>query len=213
MNLALGCIEGTFWKSLVGFCDLGGGIDSPFVYRLHPSEFGEFHTPKTASAFRDRNLSVRFSLREAGSELGKAVRSELGSFWEDKRVLFEPGRAVCTRALSTLVEVKSVKRHFYPDAEVILTDGNTALLGPVHRGVHTIAPALKARPITISTFVYGNLPHSGDWLFQDVKLPPQHVGDRLLISHTGAYFQPLEASFGHPLPMVIRADRDEVISG
>lgn len=211
INLALASILTTPWKDLVRFCDLGGGIDSPYIYRLHPADFGEFHNPKGAAAFRERHANIRFSLREAGAELGRAVREELGAFWQGKEVFFEPGRSVCTRALSTLVEVKSVKRHFYPDSEVILTDGNTAILGPVHRGVHQISPAGRARPITISTFVYGNLPHSGDWLFQDVKLPPQHPGDRLLISHTGAYFQPLEASFGNPLPMVIRADRDEVV--
>lgn len=211
VNLALSTILTTPWKDLVQFCDLGGGIDSPFIYRLHSEEFGEYHNPKGAGAFREKHSSVRFSLREAGAELGRAVKDELGDFWKGKRVCFEPGRSVCTRALSTLVEVKSVKRHFYPDSEVILTDGNTAILGPVHRGVHPIVPAGRARPITISTFVYGNLPHSGDWLFQDVKLPPQHPGDRLLIGHTGAYFQPMEAVFGHATPKVVRADRDEVV--
>ncbi len=206
INVALSCLEGTPWKSRVQFADLGGGIDSPFVYRPHPSELGEFHTPARAAAFRERNSAVRFSLREAGSELGRAVREELGSFWEGKRILFEPGRAVCTRALSTLVEVKSVKRSFYPDAEVILTDGNTAILGPMHRGVHSVTPKGS-----VPTFVYGNLPHSGDWLFQNALLPPQHVGDRLLISHTGAYFQPLEAAFGHAKPIIVRADRNEVV--
>jgi len=35
------------------------------------------------------------------------------------------------------------------------------------------------------------------WLFQDLKLPPQHIGDRLLIPHTR--------------PIVVRADRDEMV--
>lgn len=211
VNEALIALGGSPWKPLVQFCDLGGGIDSPFVYRPHPAELGEFHNPRLVQAFREKYLRVRFSLREAGAELGRAVRAELGDFWVGKKIFFEPGRAVCTRALSTIVEVRSVKPGFYPDAEVVLTDGNTAILGPVHRGVHLIS-ALKAGEL-VSTFVYGNLPHSGDWLFQSVPLPRLNVGDRLLISHTGAYYQPLEAAFGHELPKVVRADRDEMVKG
>ena len=193
------------------FCDLGGGIDSPFVYRPHPSELGEFHNPSLAQDFRNRHSGTRFSLREAGSEIGRAVLAELGPFWQGKKVFFEPGRAVCTRALSTLIEVKSVKRDLYPGADVVLTDGNTAVLGPLHRGVHAVSPSKQGSPVP--TFLYGNLPHSGDWLFQNIPLPRLDVGDRLLISHTGAYYQPLEAAFGHELPKVVRADRDEVVKG
>lgn len=211
VNFSLACLEGTPWQAQIKFADLGGGFDSPFVYRVPPSELGEFHSPPGAAAFRARYASPRFSLRESAAETGAAVKEELGHFWRGKRILFEPGRAVCTRSLSTLIEVKSVKRGFYPDAEVILTDGNTAILGPLHRNVHSIVPARQNGSGASTTFVYGNLPHSGDWLFQNVMLPPQREGDRLLVEHTGAYFLPLEASFGHQGPMIVRADRDEVV--
>jgi len=209
VNLALASLEGTLWRSLVQFADLGGGFDSPFVYRVHPRELSDFHNPNKAAAFREHKMHTRFSLREMAAEVGREVRAELGILWEGKRILFEPGRSVCARALSTLVEVRSVKRDFYPDAQVILTDGNTAILGPLHRNVHQVFSSNEG--LGAPTFVYGNLPHSGDWLFQNVNLSAQKTGDRLLIRHTGAYFQPLEANFGHAKPMVVHANRDEVV--
>ncbi len=211
INAATAALEHSNWKDLLGFADLGGGIDSPYVYRLQPAELGEFHNPECANSFRESHFSQRFSLRDAGAAIGRVVAEELGALWKGKSIYFEPGRSICTRALSTLVEVKSIKPNFYPGFEVVLTDGNTAILGPIHRAVHQIYAVEPRSPKLLPTFVYGNLPHSGDWLFQNVSLPPLELGDRLFIAHTGAYFQPLEAPFGHITPKVIRYDRDEVI--
>jgi len=190
----------------VEFVNLGGGIDSPFVFRPHPAELARFHNPNEAEAFRREIPGERFSLRDAGAAAAEAVVAELGPQWRERRVLFEPGRSVCTRALSTVLGVRAVKEGFYPDAQVVITDGNTAILGPLHRGMHPLYPQGKVR-----TFVYGLLPHSGDWLFQDAHLPALKEGDRLQVENTGAYFLPLEARFGHELPSIFRADRDERI--
>jgi diaminopimelate decarboxylase len=176
------------------FFDLGGGIDSPWVYRPHPRELGAFHNPVEATLFRENFPAPRFSLREAGEAIASAVAAELGA---KVRVLFEPGRAVCTRALSTVISVRAVKEDFYPEARVLISDGSTACLGPLHRGVHPVEPRGST-----PTFIYGCLPHSGDWLFQNVPLAPLREGDRLAIRYTGAYFLALEARFGHEPPRI-----------
>jgi diaminopimelate decarboxylase len=207
VKAALAALEGTPWENKIDYVDLGGGIDSPHVYRPHPSELAAFHDPGKVAAFRESVRRERFTLREAGEAIAAVVRDELGLDWAKRRILFEPGRAACTRALSTLVEVKAVKRDFYPEAQVVITDGDTAFLGPLHRGVHPLSPGGER-----NSFVYGRLPHSGDWLFQSVALPELHEGDRLLIGCTGAYFLPLAASFGHSRPLIVRADRDETIA-
>jgi diaminopimelate decarboxylase len=202
------CLEQISSGRKVSFVDLGGGIDSPAVYRPRPEELAAFHHPRETAMFQ-RHVSRTFSLLEAGRALGKTVSAELkGKPWE---VSFEPGRSVCTRALSTVLEVRSVKHGLYPGAEVVLTDGNTSLLGPLHRGVYPVSLVSRNARETFPTFVYGNLPHSGDWLFQSAALPKLETGDRLMISHTGAYFLPLEANFGYPKPAIYSAGKDLVI--
>jgi diaminopimelate decarboxylase len=184
------------------YLNFGGGFDSPYVYRPHPRELGRFHNPSEAESFRSRYAAgPRFSLRESAERAARAIAEEVGGSY---RILFEPGRAVCARALSTVLGVRAVKRGHYPDAQVVLTDGATSFLGPLHRGVHPLERAGE-RP----TFVYGALPHSGDWLFQNVKLPALEEGDRLRVLHTGAYFLPLEAKFGHELPSIYDARTGE----
>lgn len=206
IRAALAELRGSPWLTRISFFDLGGGIDSPYVYRPHPEELGRFHNPHESRPLRESRFPKRFELFDAGRAVADTIREQLGSALEGRRVLFEPGRAVCTRAMGTVISVLAVKKHFYPDAEVVLTDGSTAALGPLHRGIYPLAPAGE-KP----TYVYGCLPHGADWLFQNVRLPPLSEGDRLFIAHTGAYFLPLEARFGHDLLAIVRSDRDERI--
>lgn len=198
------CLNQVSLAKKISFVDLGGGLDSPWVYRPSPAELGDFHNPEKAESFRV-SAHRDFDLREIGKTAAEAVHKVLGD--RGWKISFEPGRAVCTRALSTLVEVKAVKSGLYPDGEIVITDGNTAILGPLHRGLHPVS-ALGAAGPNQRTFVYGNLPHSGDWLFQSVPLPKLKTGDRLLISHTGAYFLALEANFGLPRPGIYDSGRE-----
>lgn len=186
----------------ISYFDLGGGFDSPHVFRPHPRDLGRFHNPNEVTQLRAQANPQRFSLREVGEAVALAVAEEL----RGERIFFEPGRAVCTRALDTLIGVRAVKENFYPEKQVVITDGNTAFLGPLHRAVHPVYPSG-----TEVSFVYGALPHSGDWLFQNLGLPKLQEGARLLIQHTGAYFLALEAQFGHALPKIVHADRNEFI--
>jgi diaminopimelate decarboxylase len=181
----------------VSFLDLGGGIDSPWVYRPPPAELGDFHSPSATGRFRAHAGRERFSLLEAGRRIGAGLKAVLGEQFGRWQIQLEPGRSICTRALSTLLEVRAAKRGLYPDADIIVTDGNTAILGPLHRGVHPLRAEKEGER---RCFVYGNLPHSGDWLFQAVNLPWLEPGERIQILHTGAYFLAMEANFGLPRP-------------
>jgi diaminopimelate decarboxylase len=217
---AAGKIPAEF-RTQMKFVDLGGGVDSPFVYRPLPRELGDFHDPKRAAAVREKAGRERFSLAQAATAISGAVAEELKEKAQAWDVYFEPGRAVCTRALSTVIEIRGVKHGFYPEGDVIITDGNTAILGPLHRNVHPVHLASREGAGHHPSFIYGNLPHSGDWLFQPVDLPRLDAGDRLLISHTGAYFLPLEANFGLPRAgiydfqedIVLRAPETEIDPG
>jgi diaminopimelate decarboxylase len=196
-------------KKQVGFFDLGGGIDSPYIYRPQPSELAEFHNPSRTQSFRQEKGKRHFLAVELAEAVSGAVADALGN--SEMKIFFEPGRAVCSRALSTVIEVRSVKTKFYPEGDVVITDGNTAILGPLHRGIYPVELANREDEKNENTFVYGNLPHSGDWLFQSMPLPTLQPGDRLVIAYTGAYFLPLEANFGLPRPGIYSFDRDQML--
>lgn len=188
--------------------DLGGGLDSPYVYRVPPSLLGEYHNPGTAESIRGKagEWMRSCSLSALASSIGKALAKTLKEEQRDNAVAFEFGRSVCTRSLSTLLQVEAVKEGLYPEARIVLTNGNTAILGPLHREVHELTTVNGDGKKPRHTFVYGNLPHSGDWLFQNIRLPMLSPGDRIHIHATGAYTLSLEAKFGHELPVIVDAE-------
>jgi len=178
------------------FFNLGGGIDSPWVYRVAPEKLGEFHNPNACEGLRKRTDKFpRFSLETAGEQISAALEKEILEKYPLAQIQLEPGRAICTRALSTVLSVTANKENFYPNHQVLITDGSTAALGPLHRAIHSVSAEKDG---TLPTFVYGHLPHSGDWLFQNIPLSKLQAGDKLLIESTGAYFLALESKFGFP---------------
>lgn len=209
---AAGIVNSISVNKPVSFFDLGGGIDSPYVYRPQPEELAIFHDPGKVQGFRQAKEGRHFLAVELAEAVSEAVADALDdSEFSGVKIYFEPGRAVCSRALSTVIEVRAVKEKFYPDGTVVITDGNSAILGPLHRGIYPVEPTSGKKSGAESTFLYGNLPHSGDWLFQAIPLPPLRPGDRLQISYTGAYFLPLEANFGLPRPGIYSAEKDQML--
>ncbi|NUM88146.1 MAG: hypothetical protein HUU37_02985 [Bdellovibrionales bacterium] len=196
--------------SPVEHLDFGGGIEHPATWRVPVDRIGEYHSGKIPPAAQ----APRPPLEEIASAAAEGLHeSLLRAGLENLPVSFELGRAVCSRSLSTLLSVGSVKGDLYPDASILLTDGNTSLLGPLHRVLLPFEHFSAHQPsaTTQRCFIYGNLPHASDWLYQNVELHGPHAGDKLLIRHTGAYFLSQEAQFGHPRPEVRCAASGRVI--
>lgn len=205
-------IFSTAFDQAVSFLDFGGGIDSPWIYRPHPEELSKFHNPEYTEEVRNKLATHFFSLELAGELIGNAIFHTIkNTALENCETLLEPGRSVSTRALSTLVEIKSIKSNLYPSTKIAISDGNTALLGPIHRAVHPLVSLKSNLTVSERCFLYGNLPHSADWLYQAIELPKVEIGDRLLIEHTGAYFLPLESNFGLPRPAILSAEKNELL--
>ena len=181
------------------FYNLGGSIDSPWVFRPNPSKLSEFHDPGRVAQMRNEHPLPHFDLQKGCEIVSRQIESELGT---EAEIFFELGRCVATRALATLIEVHNVKEKLYPDGDIIITNGNSSILGPLHRGIHPVVVTGEKRTEDSISFIYGNLPHSGDWLFYSAKLPKLSLGDRLLIHNTGAYFLSLESNFGLPRPPI-----------
>lgn len=190
--------------------DLGGGLEHPLVWRVPVDAIGTYHSGKIPAAA----LAPRPSLTEVSESSAKGIAEALSAHALEKLdVSFEFGRVVSTRALSTLLTVGSVKPDLYPDAKIVITDGNTSILGPIHRVILPFEHFSVHQPASTAEncFVYGNLPHSSDWLLQNVLLHGPAAGDRILLRGTGAYFLSQEAQFGHPRPGVYCESTGRVI--
>ncbi len=203
-------ILSSFQVNTIECFDLGGGFESPSVYRLSGRDFSDYHA---ARGIPSGAKLERPSLEQQFESIFKDIAAFLKRNNAGKmKIFFEPGRSIVARALSSLLEVRVVKRDYYPDAQVLITNGSTSLLGPLHSAIHPIVllnetGAVKSEA-PIKSFVYGNLPHSADWLAQNIFLPAAKVGDQILVEHTGAYVLPLEANFGYPRPGIYDAAAD-----
>jgi diaminopimelate decarboxylase len=184
--------------------DLGGGIDHPAVFRVPSQKLGNYHSGNLVRPQQN------FTLEEIAEQVGRGLSDRLKQKeLEHLEIFFEFGRAVSTRALDTVLTVQAVKNNFYPNASVAITDGSTALLGPIHRAIHPFETDSNRPPRRV--FIYGKLPHSADWLAQNIELPGLERGDHLTIKYTGAYFIPLEARFGNSIPAIVSAETNSVL--
>ncbi len=185
--------------------DLGGGIDHPELYRVPPEELGVYHSGKL------KRPEPKNTLGEIASEVGACISTRLKQEGlEHLEIFFEFGRTVATRALDTLLTVSVVKRDLYPNATIATTNGSTAFLGPIHRALHPIEAEIDSEARE-KTFLYGKLPHSADWLAQNIDLPILSPGDNIRIKYTGAYFLPLEARFGNTLPAIVDGNTGQIL--
>ncbi|MCO5144340.1 MAG: hypothetical protein M9962_14735 [Oligoflexia bacterium] len=184
-------------KVKIEFLNLGGGIDSPWVYRVPPKEMGDFHNPQLTNSIRNRLEKNEFKLSVLFESLVKELEKKLPSPIE---LQFELGRSIVSRALSTLISVTDIKNDLYSEKQIIITDGNTASLGLMHTSIYKINHlSNRIANKLIPSFLYGSLPHSGDWLAMNLDLPQASIGDKILIEHIGAYVLAYEANFGMPL--------------
>jgi diaminopimelate decarboxylase len=189
------------------FLNLGGGLLSPWSEVLSGAEVGQFHDPATAPQVRAGRNWPLFSQEENFNAAFNGLADCMGSNPGFEELWIEPGRSVVSRALHGILEVTQVKTDLYPNHQVVITNGHTAALGPLHREVHPYLCLRENQRIEsaemVPTFVYGCLPHGGDWLLQNEMMPQLKQGDKIAFLHLGAYFLPLYSQFGFdPWPIL-----------
>jgi diaminopimelate decarboxylase len=122
----------------------------------------------------------------------------------DKRLLFEPGRALVANSTVTVYTVETVKRNV--STWVAVDGGMSDNLRPMLYGARYQA-VMADRPLaagTESCQVAGKHCESGDVLIHDVSLPDPVPGDVLVTPATGAYGHALANNYNSvPRPPVI----------
>jgi diaminopimelate decarboxylase len=123
---------------------------------------------------------------------------------EDKRLLFEPGRALVANSTVTIYTVQGVKRNV---SNWVAVDGGMSdnlrpmLYGSAYEAL--IADRVMASP-TERFHVAGKHCESGDVIVRDVPLADPRPGDVLVTPATGAYGHALANNYnGVPRPPVI----------
>lgn len=195
--------------------DLGGGFHSPHIYRMDGEEHGAYaRTGAVPEAAREARPDLAATLTSTFRALKQRLQEE---DLEYVKLLFEPGRCIATRALSSLLRIVVKKPGFYDGMPVYFTDGNTQLFNGIKLAIHPV-DFFRATGEAFTggekeaAFFYGNLPYEADILYQRESAPKaMEAGDFLRIEYTGAYFTPFETNFGHPRPGIVCAATGKIL--
>ncbi|WP_405163223.1 alanine racemase [Nocardia sp. NBC_01499] len=195
--------------------NLGGGFGVPGIQRLKGAVAG---LSQVQAAKEDPGEQESFS----SAALAEGVRALLDRYGlGDLRVIWEPGRAVVSDAMTLLTRVAAVKRTV-PGTWVLL-DGGLNLLPTAGVAERHRYEALRREAPDVSYFLGGPLCYEGDVFSLDAGLPGDiRRGDFVAVRDAGAYSTTRATSFNRPrvgvvavsggaAELVWRAETDEDI--
>ena len=200
-------VSGSRGLELVGLhCHIGSQL-----YDLEPfraavrtlSELGEFQLYNLGGG-----LGVAYTAAQHPPAVEAYVRAIVDAAHEwlgaDKRLLFEPGRALVANSTVTLYTVETVKRNV--STWVAVDGGMSDNLRPMLYGAIYEA-VIASRPLAAGTersHLVGKHCESGDVIVRDVLLPDPSPGDVIATPATGAYGYALANNYNSvPRPPVI----------
>jgi diaminopimelate decarboxylase len=167
------------------------------------SELGDFPVYNLGGG-----LGVAYTADQASPSIDEYVDAVVGAahryLGQDKRLLFEPGRALVANSTVTLYTVESVKRNV--STWVAVDGGMSDNLRPMLYGARYEA-LIADRPLGPANErcnVVGKHCESGDILVRDVMLADPKEGDVLATPVTGAYGYALANNYNSvPRPAVV----------
>lgn len=122
---------------------------------------------------------------------------------QSPQIIFEPGRAMTSRAQCLLLSVLALKRGDRL-SEFAIMDGGKNITMPLSYEYHEAFIANRMNePATQRYSLFGPLCHPGDILFKHRDFPKLHRGDMLAIMDAGAYFVPNQMNFSNPRPAAV----------
>ena len=124
----------------------------------------------------------------------------------DPQILaLEPGRSISGPTQLVLLTVLDiVEAH---GRRILICDGGGMSLSPMLlMERHAVFPTAPRSGRVKECTVLGNLPSSLDRVSAAARLPPVHIGDRLAVLDTGAYFASMSTQFAGPRPALVMVD-------
>lgn len=119
-------------------------------------------------------------------------------------VIYEPGRSLVGPCQLLLLTVQRTKRRGRSGRFAVLDGGLGTVTLPTYYEWHEVLPCEGVeRPATCRTTLVGPACFGGDVVYRGKRTPPLAPGEVLAVMDTGAYFLPLESSFGFPRSAVV----------
>jgi len=193
------------------YLDFGGGFGVPTVRPL---------------SLRDRKLidngfqvnPPREGQAPTTAQYAKGIIERFSQYYDvtsadSPQIVFEPGRAMTSRAQCLLLSVLALKGGDRL-SEFVILDGGKNITMPLGYEYHEAFVANRMQEDALQRYsMFGPLCHPGDILFKNRDFPKLHRADVLAIMDAGAYFVPNQMNFSNPRPaavMVSGADVDVV---
>ncbi len=129
---------------------------------------------------------------------------------DSPQIVFEPGRAMTSRAQCLLLSVLALKRGDRLSEYAIL-DGGKNITMPLGYEYHEAFVANRMNESAQQRYsMFGPLCHPGDVLFKNRNFPALAKGDLVAIMDAGAYFVPNQMNFSNPRPPAVMVSGKDV---
>jgi len=190
------------------YLDFGGGFGVPTVRPLSPTDRKLIENGFQVNPPREGQAPTTAAYAEGIVERFSQYYDLTSP--DSPQMVFEPGRAMTSRAQCLLLSVLALKRGDRLSEYAIL-DGGKNITMPLGYEYHEAFVANRMNePATQRYSVFGPLCHPGDILFKHRNLPKLHRGDLVAIMDAGAYFVPNQMNFSNPRPPAVMVTGAEV---
>ncbi len=174
------------------FLDLGGSLGVP--YRQNEEELDIKAVAK--------NILTNFQ------------ESQSRGFFNQSRLIVEPGRFIIANAAVLLSTVTNIKEY---DEIIVGTDAsmNSLLRIPLYGAVHPLIVANRAtEDLVVTGKVTGQVCENTDVMFKSIQLPRVNVGDTIAILNAGAYVTSMSSNYNllkRPTELLLDGQKETII--
>ncbi len=184
--------------------DVGGGIASPTARELTSFEMALY---QGLHRFPERFRRARMlPIRAFGEAIAEAVAANFHG-QPLPELLFEPGRCIASGSQFLLLTILRVKERRGLPRWIVADGGIGTVALPAYYEYHELFLCNDPRrPRRRRATIVGPCCFAGDVLYRNRCFPDAQAGEVIALMDSGAYFIPLESSFGLPRPAVAGVD-------
>ncbi len=190
------------------YLDFGGGFGVPTVRPISPTDRKLIENGFQVNPPREGQAPTT-------AQYAQGIIERFAKYYDvtsadSPQIVFEPGRAMTSRAQCLLLSVLALKRGDRLSEYAIL-DGGKNITMPLGYEYHEAFVANRMNEASQQRYsMFGPLCHPGDVLFKHRNFPTLAKGDMVAIMDAGAYFVPNQMNFSNPRPPAVMVSGSDV---